>query len=173
MVPTLNTVVGSRTFVAHDGKKKSCLFHGRYLPPGTPAYIPQNDPLIALIILNRHVGSFRKKLCPLGGLVPAARFGGLDRQMCSGTPQDFGPTRGVAGGGAGGLLVSGLRPGVPMACFQHHAAQRHAHSINECPHGGCSCQTQVFIALPYLFLGLVPFGALQFCCTFSNNTIHV
>ena len=43
--------------------------------PGTPTYIPQNDPLVTLIILNTYVGFVKQKL-PSGGPVPAARFGG-------------------------------------------------------------------------------------------------
>ena len=44
---------------------------------GTPKHIPQNDPLVALIVLNTH--SFLKRnFHPLGRLVPAASVGRLD-----------------------------------------------------------------------------------------------
>ena len=42
---------------------------------GTPPYIPQNDPLVALIILNTHMWILKRNL-PTGGPVPAARLGG-------------------------------------------------------------------------------------------------
>ena len=44
--------------------------------PGTPTYIPQNDPLVALIIWNTHMWGFLKKICPPGGPVRAARVWG-------------------------------------------------------------------------------------------------
>ena len=44
--------------------------------PGAP-YVPQNDPLVTLIILNTHMHRFEKtNFLPPG--VPAAKFGGLD-----------------------------------------------------------------------------------------------
>ena len=45
---------------------------------GTPTYIPLNDTLVALIILNTHMWGFGKNIYPLGGAVLAARVGGLD-----------------------------------------------------------------------------------------------
>ena len=42
--------------------------------PGTPTYVPQNDPLVALINLHTHIS----QVTPWGGPVAAARFGGLD-----------------------------------------------------------------------------------------------
>ena len=42
---------------------------------GTPTYIPQNDTLVALIILNTHIWVFEKNL-PLGVRSQQPDFGG-------------------------------------------------------------------------------------------------
>ena len=44
--------------------------------PGTPTYVPQNDPLVALIISNTHMWGFLEKKLPPGGPIPAARSWG-------------------------------------------------------------------------------------------------
>ena len=45
--------------------------------PSTPTYVPQNDPLIALIILNTHVwGFFEKKCTPWGSSPSSQTLGG-------------------------------------------------------------------------------------------------
>ena len=46
--------------------------------PGTPTYIPQDDPLVALIILNTHICGVLGEL-PTGGPVPAAKLWGGGR----------------------------------------------------------------------------------------------
>ena len=58
--------------------------------PGTPTNIPQNDPLVALIISNTHMSGVLKKFLPPGDPIPAARFWG-------------------GGGGLGGVGGSGVK----------------------------------------------------------------
>ena len=44
--------------------------------PGTPKHIPQNNPLVSLIILNTRVWGFLEKKSPLGGCGPRSQVDG-------------------------------------------------------------------------------------------------